>query len=247
MARPTSTSLALLVLLVPLALAAGACGGSPEQQLLGNYFRAARMSDNTTLANIATVEFSPTKQGIVESFDVVEMQPEERRPLRLRELAAAEAKAKEGEEEFNKQKREFQDANLQAIERVLKAEREGAKLRGRDLDIQAAWAKWRDDTSEHVKQVGEARRALAAERRIADSSIYDARNPIDATQFDGDLITRHMVIKARVRKPEAEAADETLHVRMERVELRNGPEGRSANGRWIITQIAPVGGGSPTS
>jgi hypothetical protein len=251
MARPSSSSIALLVLLLPMLVVSGACSGSDEQQLLTKYFQASRMRDNTTLGNIATVAFSPTEDGIVQSFDVVRSDPEKRRPLRMKELAAVEAEARKAEEAFNKQKKEYQDANIDAIDRVLKAEREGKKLRGKDLEVQTAWTKWRDDTAGSVKKVGDARKALASERSLAELSVFNSRNPVNVTLYDGDLVTRDLVIRAKVKKGDAAPVDQDLHVRVERVELRNGPADRpQLDGRWIITHVSPADDGNtppPTS
>jgi hypothetical protein len=244
MVRPKSSSIALLSL--SLLLATAACSGSNEQQLLSNYFRAARMRDNGTLGNIATVSFSPTDDGIVDSFEIVKTGDEQRRPLRLREMAATEQDARKSEEEFSKKKKEYQDANRDAIDRVLEAEREGRKLRGKDLEVQTAWTKWRDDTSTYVKKVGEARRSLAGERVIAELSARDARNQVDVTQYDGELITKDSVIRAQLRKGDGAPVQQDLNIRTERVVLKNGPESRrEVDGRWIITQITPAGGGAP--
>jgi hypothetical protein len=237
MVRPRPTSLLLLLFILPALLATGACGGSEEQALLSKYFQASRMRDNTTLANIATVSFSPTENGIVQGFDVVTLGEEQKVALKLRELKAAEEEARKADEAFNKEKRAYQDANLEAIERVLKAERENTKLRGKDLEVQTAWTKWRTDSQEYAGKLAAARQALAAERGVAEISVFDARNAVDPTQFDGDLITRDMVVKAKVKKGEADPVEEDLHVRFQRVDLRNGPEGKAAQGRWVITHV----------
>jgi hypothetical protein len=238
MVRPRLTSIGILIGLVAVLLATGACSSSDEKQLLSKYFNASRMRDNTTLGNIATVSFSPTEDGIVQSFEIVKAAPEVKRVLKLKELKAAEDAARKDEEAFNKEKKAYQDANLQAIERVLTAERTGAKLKGKDLEVQAAWAKWRSESNEHVQKVTEAREAVGKERGIAELSAYDARNPVDVTQFDGDLYTKDLLLKAKVKKGDAAATDETLHVKMERVDLQNGPNGQKVSGRWVITHVS---------
>jgi hypothetical protein len=246
MVRPKSTSL-LLLGLVPLVLFTFACSSADEKQLLSKFFNASRMRDNTTLGNIATVQFSPTEEGVVQSFDITKISPEQKRTLRLKELKATEEKARKDDEDLNKQKKEYQDANLAAIERVLQAERQGTKLKGKDLEIQAAWTKWREDVAEHSKTLAEARDALNHERSLAELSVFDSRNPVDVAAFDGELITRDMILKAKVKKGEAAAADQDLHVKMERVELKNGPGGKAVSGRWIITHVsAAEDGKTPT-
>jgi hypothetical protein len=244
--RPKSTSL-LLLGLVSLALVTVACSSSEEQQLLSKYFQASRLRDNTTVGNIATVQFSPTEDGIVQSFSITKTSPDQTRTLQLKQLKAAEETAQKEDEELNKQKKEYQDANLSTIERVLQAERQGTKLKGKDLEVQAAWTKWREDVAEHSKKLADAREALSKERALAELSVFDSRNPVDVTAFDGDLVTKDMILKAKVKKGESAAADEDLHVRMERVELKNGPGGKAISGRWIITHVSPADDGkTPT-
>jgi hypothetical protein len=244
MVRPKPTSLLLLVVVaLPALLVMGGCGGSEEQALLTKYFSASRMRDNATLGNIATVSFSPADNGVVQSFDVVSAGQEEKVALKLKELKAAEDAARQADEAFNKEKKAYQDANLEAIERVIKAERDGTTLKGKDLEVQNTWTKWREDSKTSSGKLAEARQALAAERGVAEISAFDARNPVDPSLFDGDLITKDMVVKAKVKKGDAEPADQNLHVKFQRVDLRNGPNGQTVAGRWVITHISPADDG----
>ena len=239
MSRPRSSALALLVAIIaPLLVVA--CSQSGEQQLLVKYFQASRMRDNTTLTNIATVSFSPDEDGVFTGLKVVRENPEQRRTLRLKELAAEEEAARLADEEFNKKKKEYQDANLEAIDRVLKAEREGGKLKGNDLKVQAEWTKWRDDTQHVSKRLTEARQALSAERSMAEISVFDSRNPVDVTKFDGELIEKDLIVSGKLKKGEAPAADAQLHVKVARADLKNGPDGQTVSGRWIVTHVSPA-------
>ena len=239
MSRPRSSALALLVAIIaPLLVVA--CSQSGEQQLLVKYFQASRMRDNTTLTNIATVSFSPDEDGVFTGLKVVRENPEQRRTLRLKELAAEEEAARLADEEFNKKKKEYQDANIEAIDRVLKAEREGGKLRGDDLKVQAEWTKWRDDTQHVSKRLTEARQALSAERSMAEISVFDSRNPVDVSKFDGELIEKDLIVGGKLKKGEAPAADAQLHVKVARADLKNGPDGQTVSGRWIVTHVSPA-------
>lgn len=237
MSRPRSSALALLVAIIaPLLVVA--CSQSGEQQLLVKYFQASRMRDNTTLTNIATVSFSPDEDGVFSGLKVVRENPEQRRTLRLKELAAEEEAARLADEEFNKKKKEYQDANIEAIDRVLKAEREGGKLKGNDLKVQAEWTKWRDDTQQVSKRLTDARKALSAERSMAEISVFDSRNPVDVTKFDGELIEKDLIVSGKLKKGEAPAADAQLHVKVARADLKNGPDGQTVSGRWIVTHVS---------
>lgn len=234
MVRPRTLSLALLA--VPL-VAGAACSTPPEQLLLQKYFRASQARDNMTLQNIATVAFSPSTEGVVQKFTIESMGAEQRRTLRLRELAKALDEVQQEEKAFAKRKKEYQDANLEAIQRVVKAEAANQRLRGKDLEVQAAWRKWRDEEAEWDRKVRAARQALAADRGITELSVFDARDPVDATKFDGELITKTLVLDADVRSPEGTVTKKKLHVTLKRAELVNGPDGRAVSGRWIITHI----------
>ena len=66
-----------LAIFAALATLAG-CSGAQEHALLGEFFSASRLRDNTALARLATVRFEPTTQGIITKFDIVEVTAERR-------------------------------------------------------------------------------------------------------------------------------------------------------------------------
>jgi hypothetical protein len=73
--RSLLASLALSSLSV---LAAACSSSSPDQQLLLDFFRAARLHDTTTLANIAAVSFDPRTAGSVQQFTITGIGSEQR-------------------------------------------------------------------------------------------------------------------------------------------------------------------------
>jgi hypothetical protein len=224
------------------------CGSGPEYTMIQQYFRASQMRDNTTLGNIATVSFSPADQGTVTSFEVVSVAPEEKRPLRLKDLAAAEEAARQADDELNKKKKEYQDANLTAIERVLKAEQSGTPVRGADVAVQKSWTQWRDEASQSSKKLSDARQALSVERNLSAASLNDPRTaPVDATKFDGELVNKDVMVKAQVRGPDGATKERDLRIRMTRALLTSGPEGTPVEGRWIITQISEGPAAAPAT
>jgi hypothetical protein len=242
MARPRSFSFALIALLVVAMLPLASCGSSPEQELLQKYFQASRMRDNQTLSNFATVSFSPSQEGIVQKFTVTKVGEEQRKPLRLKELAAAEADVKKAEEEFSKKKKEFQDANSEAIQRVLKAEASKASLKGKDAEIQAAWTKWRDEAKVWSGKLSDARKAAGEDMPIAQTSAYDSRNQVDVTAYDGEIITKEVLFDAEVKSPEGPVASKKMTATLTRVELTNGPAAKpTITGRWVITHLGEAG------
>jgi hypothetical protein len=59
-----------------LALTGGGCGVlSQEEQLLLDFFQAARLRDTTALARFGSADFNPRTEGIVQDFDVVDVAP----------------------------------------------------------------------------------------------------------------------------------------------------------------------------
>src|SRR5438034_4129457 len=125
MSRPRLSSTSLFAIsLSALALAAAACSGFAEQPILNQFFTASRLRDNTSLNNITMVSFEPRTEGSVTKFDIVSVTPEQRKPLTLKALAQAHIAARADDAAFSKRKDEYQSENLEAIQRILKADRE---------------------------------------------------------------------------------------------------------------------------
>jgi hypothetical protein len=223
-------------LFVVVALFA-ACSSAPEQQILRRYFDASKLRDQTTLANFATVEFDRDDDGIVERFSVAAVGPERRVTLKLREYSKAYQEAKAADEAFTKKIKAYQTENREAIDRVVRAEARKAKVSGRDVAVQAAWSKWRQEMADHAKTLSDRRKQLAAERRAAELSTYDARRPFKLDDYEGELLSKDVTIDAQIRKGD-QVSNRTLVVTMEKAQLK-GPEG-NREGRWIITAIKPA-------
>lgn len=215
-------------------LLTSACSSGAEQQVLRKYFDASKLRDQTTLANVATVQFDRDRDGVVDRFSALSIGEERRTPLKLREYAKAYLEAKAADDAFTKQIKAYQVDNKEAISRVVKAEASKGKVAGRDAAVQAAWAKWRQDLAVHAKKTSATRTQLTRERRAAEISTYDARRPINIDEYDGDLVSKEVTIDAQVRKGD-QVSTRKMIVTMERAELK-GPEGERT-GRWIITAI----------
>jgi len=56
-----------------MTLTASGCGPNTERALLTRFFSASRLRDLTALQKIATVVFEPARDGIITSFDIVQM------------------------------------------------------------------------------------------------------------------------------------------------------------------------------
>ena len=230
----------LLPLLVVLAVVAG-CAGSEHDQMIRRFFNASSMGDNLTLANIATVSFDPNKDGRAQNVSFVSETPEQTRELKIKELDKAFKDAQAAESDYSKKMKDYQDKNIDAINRVIKIEQAGkGKPGGKDAEVQASWTKWRDDSKSFNSKVSEARKALQAERKVADLSLPDH----DITQFDGVIeATKEVTVTANVRTPDGQSAKKTLVLTLQRVVTKD-TAGKPIEGKWMITDLKEAAAGS---
>jgi hypothetical protein len=224
-----------------LALVA-ACSGA-EQAIVGQFFNASRLRDNTSLDNFATVIFDPRTQGTVTTFSVNAVGPEQRKPLPLKSLAKAQDDAKAEDAEFSKRKDEYQSANLEAIQRVIRAEREQEKLAPKDAEVQAAWTKFREESATVSKKLADARRTLRSETQLVDLSVNAGRTAIDVTKYEGELVSKDVTVSAPVRLPDGSTVQKTIVITLQRATLRGDKE---ITGRWIVTGFRDMAGSPAT-
>jgi len=231
----TSKSVGAVVVLVG-GLTMGGCSGTGEESsLIRNFFTASRVNDRATLGNIAMVGFSPQEEGTVGSFDVENVTEEQRRSLRMRELATAVTQAQQNQQEFAGRMKAYQDENLDAIARVIEAERGNEDVARRDRDVQEAWTTWREESQGHSRTVSAAESDLSTESSVAQVSAFDPNNPLDVQAFSGELVTKEVTIAASVEQG-GSSTDRMLTITLQKVEL-NGPDGL-IDGRWVISDIS---------
>lgn len=219
------------------------CSSTPEQPILNQFFTASRLRDNTTLAGFAAVAFEPNTQGIVTTFDITNVTPEQRKPLELKSLAQAHDAAKAADAEFTKRKDAYQTENLDAIKRVLAAEREQKKLPPKDTEVQAAWSKFLQDGVTVSRRVSDAKRKLASEMLVADMSVNGGPTHIDLTKYDGEMVSKDVSVSAPVRLPGGQTAQKNLVITMQRAVLKGD---KDIVGRWIVTGIRDASGSPST-
>lgn len=229
---------AAYLLLVPVALMVVGCSKPPEQQFLTQFFRATRARDNTTIGRMSAVEIDSRTEGSVESFSITSIGPERRTPLTFAPLFEAATKAAAEEKAFLKTKIEYQNANIKAIEQVIKLEADpAAKMTPGQLKIKAEWDKWRQGIATHARNEASARAAIKSATGLAEASLTQPnRPPLDPKTFQGETIAKDVVVAAKVKTPEGATVDKTLTITLERVASNAG--GTAREGRPIITKIA---------
>jgi len=239
MHRPRFTVLALLA---PALMATGllltACSSQPEQPILQQFFTASRLRDNQTLANFSAVSLDPNTQGSVNSFSITSVTPEQSQPLLLKDLAQKRDAAKAADDAFTQKKLAYQNANMDAIQRVLKAEAGNGKVEKRDEKVKDAWDQWRQQTEDSAKKVSDAQSALNDASGIAELSVNGARsqNPIRIDQFNGQELSKDVTVSADLRLPSGQTQKTNIVVTMKKVTL-NGADGKPVEGRWVITGV----------
>jgi len=246
MLRPKSLRMVIAPVLILAFVAVIGCSSHTEENtVLRKYFNASKMRDNATLANITTSSFDPDKNGQVQGFSIVSVTPDQVTPLELKKHQAELKAAQDADAEFTKKKKEYQDANTEAIDRVLKAEAANKPLRGKDADIQKEWTKWRADTKEFAAKVTEARKALYEDRPVVEISVQDARNPVVVTEYEGEKVVKDVTIDAKIKGADGTSTQKQLVFTLQRATLK-GVVGKDGNpgdlvGRWVITKFTEVG------
>ena len=235
--RTIRTAVAIALVMAPLALLAAACSRPAEAQFLNQFFRAARTRDNTSVAMMSAVEFDPREQGEVIDFEITNITEETRTPLDFTSLLDAERKAVADEAEFRKRKLEYQNANLPALEIIVKLEREpDAKFTPAQQKMKEEWDKWRADTTLHQKATAAAKTAIRGNTGPAESSLAQpGQPPFTPDKFQGELISKDVTVNADVRMPDGQTTQKTLVVTIQRVE--GTLDGQPRTGKSVIARI----------
>lgn len=224
---------ATLLIIPSLGFAIG-CSRPPEQQFLTQFFRAARNRDNTTVGRMSAVELDPRTRGSVDDFEITNIGGETRTPLSFKPLFEAEARAREEEKAFLKTKIEYQNANIKAIEEVLKLEAQpGAKFPPALQKVKGEWDKWRADIAAHAKATNSASLAIKQATGLAEASLTQPGQPaLDARTFQGETISKDVTVNADMRTPDGQTTNKQLTITLARV------AGAGREGRPIITRIS---------
>jgi len=228
-------NVAAALLLVPSTLLVISCSRPPEQQFLTQFFRAAKARDNTTVGRMSAVTIDPREQGTVEDFSIENVGAEQRTPLTFKPLFEAEDKAKKEERAFLDTKIAYQNANIKAIEEVLKIEQSNPvpKYTPAQQKTMDEWNKWREGIAAHAKTTSAATAEIRRATGVAEASLTQPGQPaLDAKNFEGETIKKDVTVKASLKTPDGKTSDKTLVITIERV------AGGGREGRPIITKIS---------
>lgn len=239
MSRRVIVGYALLVI--------AACGSTPvEQQLLTQFFRAARVRDNTTLAGMSAVSFDPRTDGTVEDFKIDSIGAQQHRKLQVQEFTEEQDKIRADQVEFTKKMRDFYQSNSIAIDRAMKADQAKQPVNGKDAELLAEWKKWDTDSRDLERKLSQARQKVAKERSSALASLTPpGRDDVDVTGMDVDIISEPVTVTAQLQTPDGKTTPTTMVVTLQRASGKK--DGETLEGRWIIMSIQPQDGSTPRS
>ena len=228
-----------------LLLLLAACGSTPvEQQLLTQFFRAARVRDNTTLASMAAITFDPRTDGSVTDFKIDSIGAQQHRKLQIQEFTAEQEKIRSDQIEFTKKMRDFYQSNSIAIDRAMKADQAKQPVRGNNAQLLTEWKKWDADSLDLERTLSQARQKVAKEKASAVGSLTPpGRDDVDTSGMDVDIITEPVTVTAQVQTPDGKTEPKTMVVTLQRASGKK--DGQTLEGRWIITSIQQQGAAAP--
>ena len=223
-----------------------ACGSTPvEQNILTQFFRAARVRDNTTIGDMSAVNFDPRTDGSIQQFKIDSIGAQQHRALQVKQFTDEQDKIRDDQVEFTKKMRDFYQSNSVAIDRVSKAKTAGQKVTGKDAELLETWTKWDSDSRDFERKLSQARQKVAKEKSVAVASLTaPGRDGVDVTGMDVDMITEPVNITAQVTSPDGKTESKPLVVTLQRASAKK--DGQTIDGKWIIMAIEPAGGAPKT-
>ena len=182
----------------------------PEEKVVKDFFRAARIRDNAALGASATASFEPRTAGTVQSLTFVGVSPERRSPLAFKQYDDALDKVKAAEVEFTQKKNAYQRENIKAIQRVIQSEDGKKTVAKTDAKVQTEWNALREEAGKHARAVSDARMQLSNAKALAELSLStpNGRTP-DVTHMTGELVAKDVTVgcnRQAARRPDGEQA-----------------------------------------
>jgi len=205
-----------------------ACGSSPQQATIEQFFLAARSDDSATLASMSAVG----TPGPVESWKVVDVSSESTRPFALPELFVKLESAEKLRDAALEEGRDYLDENQVALDKIIRKQKQDPefKFSGEFGVIQEEWANRVAERKATEHEYQEIERAIDTETTLATKSVIR-----DATieKLEGNVAVTEMLVMLKL-----EDADEKPYaVTLRKYELSAPGNDRSEPSRWVIVNI----------
>jgi hypothetical protein len=222
------TKLSRWIVTVPLAFL-WACGGSPEQAALDQFFRAAQSNDSSTIAYMSAV--SPPVE--VESWKVGEVSSRSTEPFTLPETLEKFEAAKKVRDEATERRQKFAKDQKDALEQIIPKLRDDPeyKFKGKLGEIQEEWAKLLEERNETEHAFQEIKQVVNQETNLATKSVM---RQVDIGTLRGDISVTKMPLNL---KPKDGGAELPFMATLRKYELTDPASNRAEQSRWVIVDI----------
>jgi hypothetical protein len=224
--RDRATALAVAL---GMALAAAACSGGAEKNVVNQYFTAVRANDTNTLTSFAMVQFDKP----IEDWKIVSVGAETRLPAPLPELVK---KQKDLEAELAKNKSEAQkwgnDLSVyQKRQQLAEIQAKGGKVPPALVPIQQKYDAYQATDRDLKKKVAAAKNEVEREKRNATLSVGQVEGLEDLT---GEMITKDVELLLTTG-----GGQKTSYLMTLRKYQLTGGTGPRMVSRWVVQSLVP--------
>jgi hypothetical protein len=218
-----------LVVALGLAVVALGCGGGEETRVVNQYFNALAADDTNTLTSFALVRFDQE----VESWKVVSIGEETRGEAPLPGLVTQQQELETALAENLKDFRAWGNdleiyPKLDEVKDLREKER---AIPGRLQEIADTYDEYNAKDKELKTQVGDAKRAVAAERRNAKLSVGDIEGLDSLT---GEVVDKTVEVELTI---DGQPKPYTMGLR--KYELEGDGSGARMMSRWVVQNLDP--------
>ena len=205
-----------------------ACGGSPEQATVEQFFLAARTNDTATVAAISAVG-SP---GSVESWQVLEVTSQSTEPFVLPGLLVRfEATEKERDATLE-EGRAYRDDHEEALVKIIPKLQEDSEFEfgGQLGEIQEDWMNLVEERKVKERAFQELKRAVNEETRLVTRSVI---RQVTIENYDGDVAVTEMLIMLKF----TDDGEKPYSVTLRKYDLSASQSDPTERSRWIIVDL----------
>ena len=205
-----------------------ACGGSPEQAALEQFFRAAQSNDSTTLAYMSDVS-PPVK---VESWKVAEINSRTTEPFTLPELLETFEAAKKERDTSSEKRQKYAKDNEESLEQIIPKLRGDPefKFRGKLGEVQEEWAKLLEERNTTERAFQEIKQVVNQESSLATKSVM---RQVELGKLRGGVAVTKMLLNL---KP-PDGGELPFMATLRKYDLTDPESDRAEPSRWVIVDI----------
>ena len=205
-----------------------ACGGSPEQATVEQFFMAARTNDTATVAAISAVS-SP---GPVESWQVLEVSSQSTEPFVLPGLLVRFEAAEKERDATLEEGRAYRDDHEEALVEIIPKLQEDSEFEfgGKLGEIQEEWMKLVEERKVKERAFQELKRAVNDETRLVTRSVV---RQVAIENFDGDVSVTEMLLMLKF----TDDGEKPYSVTLRKYDLSASGSDQTERSRWIIVDI----------